>query len=87
MIPSVSSEAESELTDAALFYVREAGAELGFAFIAEPERAVIRLHRCPVWVKERRVGFTEGGLQSRALYSTRWDGRFWGRSYSDLNQW
>ena len=40
MISSVSPEAEHELIDGALFYAREANAELGLAFIAEFERAL-----------------------------------------------
>ena len=38
MIPSVGQEADLELTEGAIYYAREAGAELGFAFIAEFER-------------------------------------------------
>jgi toxin ParE1/3/4 len=37
---SVSLEAERELIDGALFYAREANAELGVAFIAEFERSL-----------------------------------------------
>ncbi len=40
MIASVSLEAERELIDGALYYAREADAELGLAFIAEFERSV-----------------------------------------------
>lgn len=40
MKSSVSLEAERELIDGALFYAREANAELGLAFIAEFERSV-----------------------------------------------
>lgn len=40
MISSVSLEAERELIDGALFYAREANAELGLAFIAEFERSL-----------------------------------------------
>lgn len=40
MTPSVSVEAERELIDGALFFAREANAELGLAFIAEFERSV-----------------------------------------------
>lgn len=40
MNPSVSLEAERELIDAALFYAREADAELGSAFIVEFERSL-----------------------------------------------
>jgi plasmid stabilization system protein ParE len=38
--PSVSFEAERELINGALFYTREANAELGLAFIAEFEHAL-----------------------------------------------
>lgn len=40
MNSSVSLEAERELIDGALFYAREANAELGLAFIAEFERSL-----------------------------------------------
>ena len=48
MIPSVSLEAERELTDGARFYAREANAELGLAFIAEFERSLAGPLRGPV---------------------------------------
>jgi plasmid stabilization system protein ParE len=51
--PSVSVEAERELIDGALFYAREANAELGLAFIAEFERSLGVLctypYLGPVW--------------------------------------
>jgi plasmid stabilization system protein ParE len=40
VISSVSLEAERELIDGAIFYAREANAELGLAFIAEFERSL-----------------------------------------------
>jgi plasmid stabilization system protein ParE len=40
MIPSVSPDADRELSDSALFYAREANAELGLAFILEYERTL-----------------------------------------------
>lgn len=43
MSPSVSPEADWELTREAIYYAREGGAELGLAFIAEFERAVALL--------------------------------------------
>jgi len=43
MTPSVSPEADWELTKEAVFYAREGGAELGVAFIAEFERALTLL--------------------------------------------
>ena len=47
MIPSVSSGADRELTEGAVFYAREGGAEVGLAFIAEFERALDLLCRHP----------------------------------------
>ena len=43
MSPSVSPEADWELTKEAVFYAREGGAELGLAFITEFERALTLL--------------------------------------------
>lgn len=43
MTPSVSPEADWELTRETVFYAREGGAELGVAFIAEFERALTLL--------------------------------------------
>lgn len=40
MTPSVSAEADRELTENATFYARESGKELGLEFIAEFERAL-----------------------------------------------
>lgn len=40
MIPSVSPEADRELSDGSIFYAREANAEVGLAFILEYERAL-----------------------------------------------
>jgi plasmid stabilization system protein ParE len=40
MTPSVSPEADRELTEGAGFYAREGGSELGLAFIAEFERVL-----------------------------------------------
>jgi plasmid stabilization system protein ParE len=40
VISSVSLEAERELTQGAVFYAREANADLGLAFIAEFERSL-----------------------------------------------
>ena len=45
MSPSVSPEAEWELTEGAFFYAREGGAELGLAFITEFERTLALLTR------------------------------------------
>jgi plasmid stabilization system protein ParE len=47
VIPSVSSEADSELSREALFYAREGGAELGAEFINEFERALTLLCEQP----------------------------------------
>ena len=58
MIPSVSSGADRELTEGAVFYAREGGAEVGLAFIAEFERALDLLCRHPrlgaPWRNNRR---------------------------------
>lgn len=40
MTPSVSPEAERELTEGAVYYAHEGGKELGLAFVAEFERIV-----------------------------------------------
>lgn len=40
MTPSVSPEADRELTQGGVFYAREGGRELGLAFVAEFERAL-----------------------------------------------
>lgn len=40
MIPSVSPEADRELSDGAVYYARESNADLGLAFITEFERAL-----------------------------------------------
>jgi len=44
---TIDPEAELELTDAALYYARESGADLGRAFIAEFERSVEILRANP----------------------------------------
>jgi toxin ParE1/3/4 len=44
---SVSREAERELLEGALFYAREANADLGLAFIEEFERAIDLLRAYP----------------------------------------
>jgi toxin ParE1/3/4 len=58
MTPSVSSEADWELTREAVFYAREGGAELGNAFISEFERALSLLCANPElgvrWRNSRR---------------------------------
>lgn len=58
MIPSVSPEAERELTDGAVYYAGEANADLGLAFIAEFERALGLLCTHPKlgvpWRRDRR---------------------------------
>ena len=40
MIPSVSPEADRELTEGANFYAQQGGQELGYAFITEFERVL-----------------------------------------------
>jgi plasmid stabilization system protein ParE len=58
MTPSVSPEADRELTEAAVYYAREGGRELGLAFVAEFERTVSLLCQHPTmgaeWRKSRR---------------------------------
>ena len=58
MTPSVGPEAERELTDSALYYAREANAELGLAFIETFERALDLLCSNPqlgaLWRNQRR---------------------------------
>lgn len=58
MTPSVSPEADRELTDGAVYYAQEADASLGLAFIAEFERALGLLCAHPQlgapWRRDRR---------------------------------
>jgi toxin ParE1/3/4 len=58
MSPSVSPEADRELTEGAIFYARQADTEVGLAFIAEFERALTLLCTHPElgasWGKGRR---------------------------------
>ena len=58
MIPSVGPEADLELTESAIFYAREAGSDVGFAFILEYERSVALLcarpHLGAPWKSDRR---------------------------------
>jgi plasmid stabilization system protein ParE len=58
MTPSVSPEADRELTDGAIYYAREGGRELGLAFIAEFERTLDLLCEHPAigakWKHSRR---------------------------------
>ena len=58
MTPSVGSEADWELTESAVFYAREANAEVGLAFILEYERALALLcdhpHLGAPWRNGRR---------------------------------
>ena len=58
MIPSVSPEADWELSEGAIFYTREANAEVGLAFILEYERALALLcgkpHLGAFWRNGRR---------------------------------
>lgn len=58
MTPSVGPEAERELTDNALYYAREANAELGLGFIETFERALDLLCSNPqlgaLWRNQRR---------------------------------
>ncbi len=58
MIASVSPEADQELSEGAIFYAREASAEVGLAFILEYERALELLCSNPrlgaIWRNRRR---------------------------------
>lgn len=58
MTPSLSHEADSELSREALYYFREGGAKLGQEFISEFERAVALLSIQPGlgarWRNQRR---------------------------------
>ncbi len=58
MIPSVSPEADWELSEGAIFYTREANVEVGLAFILEYERALALLcahpHLGAPWRSNRR---------------------------------
>lgn len=58
MIVSVSSGADRELAEGALFYAREGGTDLGLAFVAEFERALELLNGHPQlgarWRNNRR---------------------------------
>ena len=58
MIPSVSPEADRELTESAIYYAREGGRELGLAFVAEFERVLhflcLHPHIGAQWRNERR---------------------------------
>jgi len=64
MIPSVSPEADRELSDSSIFYAREANAEVGLAFILEYERAPAagfrprgeRVRGRAAWLKRRGAG-------------------------------
>ena len=58
MIPSVSEEADRELTDATIYYAHEASPALALAFVAEFERTLGLLCSHPylaaVWHNNRR---------------------------------
>ena len=58
MIASVGPEADLELTESAVFYAREAGTDVGFAFILEYERSLAHLCDHPYlgapWKSDRR---------------------------------
>ena len=58
MTPSVSPEADGELSEGAIFYTRQANAEVGLAFILEYERALALLcahpHLGAPWRNNRR---------------------------------
>ena len=58
MIPSVGPEADWELSEGAIYYAREANAEVGLAFILEYERSLALLcvnpHLGALWRNSRR---------------------------------
>jgi plasmid stabilization system protein ParE len=58
VIPSISPEADRELTDGAVYYAEEGNAELGHAFVEEFERALDLLCVYPqlgtTWRRGRR---------------------------------
>ncbi|MGE0557254.1 MAG: type II toxin-antitoxin system RelE/ParE family toxin [Burkholderiales bacterium] len=58
MTPSVSPEADRELTEGGAFYAREGGRELGLAFIAEFERSLnflcLHPHIGALWRNDKR---------------------------------
>ncbi|MCX7140839.1 MAG: type II toxin-antitoxin system RelE/ParE family toxin [Proteobacteria bacterium] len=58
MTPSVSPDADRELSASSIFYAREANAEVGLAFILEYERALALLCSNPnlgaLWRNRRR---------------------------------
>jgi plasmid stabilization system protein ParE len=58
MTPSVSPEADRELSESSIFYAREANAEVGLAFILEYERVLALLCTNPqlgaLWRNGRR---------------------------------
>ena len=56
MIPSVSPEADRELSDGAIFYVREANTDVGAAFILEYERTLALLCANPLLGTKWRNG-------------------------------
>jgi hypothetical protein len=64
MIPSVSREAELELTDAAKYYAEEAGKDIGLALIEEFESAVQllceRSQLGGMWRNRRRLPLQQG---------------------------
>jgi plasmid stabilization system protein ParE len=76
MTPSVSPEADRELTDGAVYYARESGANLGLAFIAEFERAIELLSMHPElgapWRGDRRK-FPLRRFPFSVIYYTRGD--------------
>ena len=72
MTPSVGPEVDRELIDSALYYAREANAELGVAFIATFERALDLLCFNPqlgaLWRNER---FSQFARLYRGEYTRR----------------
>lgn len=56
MNPSVSPDADRELTERAIFYTREANADVGLAFVAEFERSLALLCDNPRLGAQWRIG-------------------------------
>lgn len=74
MIPSLSSEAEWELSREALFYAREGGPGLGAEFIDEFERALALLCQQPAlgpYWRNRRRRFPMRRFPFSIVYYTR----------------
>lgn len=56
MTPSVSPEADQELTEGTVFYAQEGGRDVALAFVAEYERALALLCKPPHIVRTDVIG-------------------------------